>query len=76
MRVSVSEIVPLRNVSGLILFQNLGTGNGMCRGDAWGEFLLSLKASCLCLIDRQVSTGAFMVGWTGVSDLVTTAELV
>ena len=34
---------------------------------------MSLTVSCLCLIDRQLFTSAFMVGWTGVSDPVTTA---
>lgn len=37
---------------------------------------MSLAASCLHLIDRKVSTIAFMVPWTGVNELATTTGLV
>lgn len=59
---------------------NLVPRSGNREGDVSRQcsrgFLTSLAASCLHLIDRQVSTITFMVPWTGVNELATTTGLV
>ena len=61
-RVSVSEIVPLRDVSGLILFPDLGTRNGMCRGVMLGR-VFNESQSQLPLFDGQAGVHKCFYGW-------------